>query len=36
MYIRDMAGSMSRQVNELKGYNRVTLQPGEEAEVELN
>lgn len=35
MYIRDIAGSMSRPVLELKGYNRITLEPGEETQVEF-
>jgi beta-glucosidase len=29
LYIRDVAASMSRPVKELKGFQRVTLQPGE-------
>lgn len=36
MYIRDMAGSMSRPVLELKDYKRVTLEIGEEMQVEFN
>ena len=36
MYIRDMAGSMSRPVLELKGYKKVDLAPGEEIQVEFN
>jgi beta-glucosidase len=35
LYIRDLAGSMSRPVLELKGFRKVTLQPGEETEVEF-
>ena len=33
MYIRDLVGSRVRPVRELKGFRRVTLQPGEEQEV---
>ena len=36
MYIRDIAGSMSRPVLELKGYKRVDLTPGGETQVEFN
>ena len=36
MYIRDIAGSMSRPVLELKGYKKVDLAPGEEIQVEFN
>ncbi|MDI6618179.1 MAG: glycoside hydrolase family 3 N-terminal domain-containing protein [Clostridiales bacterium] len=35
MYIRDIAGSMSRPVLELKGFERITLKPGEEAPVQF-
>lgn len=33
LYLRDLVGSVSRPVRELKGFQRVTLQPGESAEV---
>ena len=33
LYIRDLVGSVTRPVRELKGFKRVTLQPGESAEV---
>ena len=33
LYIRDLVGSRVRPVRELKGFQRVTLQPGEEKEV---
>ena len=33
LYIRDMVGSISRPVKELKGFQRVTLKPGESATV---
>lgn len=36
LYIRDLAGSMSRPVLELKGYKKVTLEPKEEIQVEFN
>ncbi|HEY5583410.1 MAG TPA: glycoside hydrolase family 3 N-terminal domain-containing protein [Ruminiclostridium sp.] len=36
MYIRDIAGSMSRPVLELKGYKKVDLAPREETQVEFN
>jgi len=35
LYIRDMAASMTRPVKELKGFQRVTLQPGEKRRVEF-
>ena len=35
LYIRDMAASQVRPVRELKGYKKITLSPGEEAEVEF-
>ncbi|MEP6707013.1 MAG: glycoside hydrolase family 3 N-terminal domain-containing protein [Pyrinomonadaceae bacterium] len=35
LYIRDVAGSMTRPVKELKGFQRVTLQPGEKRHVEF-
>jgi len=36
MYIRDIAGSMSRPVLELKEYKKVDLAPGKETQVEFN
>ncbi|MCB9292133.1 MAG: beta-glucosidase BglX [Lewinellaceae bacterium] len=33
MYIRDVVGSISRPVKELKGFEKITLQPGEEKTV---
>lgn len=33
LYIRDLVGSVTRPVRELKGFKRATLQPGETAEV---
>jgi beta-glucosidase len=33
LYIRDVAASVTRPVRELKGYQRVSLQPGESKEV---
>jgi beta-glucosidase len=35
LYIRDVAASMTRPVKELKGFQRVTLQPGEKKRVGL-
>jgi beta-glucosidase len=35
LYIRDMAASVTRPVMELKGFERVTLQPGEKRRVEF-
>jgi beta-glucosidase len=35
LYIRDVAASMSRPVKELKGFQRVTLQPGEKRRIEF-
>jgi len=35
LYIRDMAASMTRPVKELKGFQRITLQPGEKKRVEF-
>ncbi|MGH9928203.1 MAG: glycoside hydrolase family 3 N-terminal domain-containing protein [Pyrinomonadaceae bacterium] len=35
LYIRDVAASMTRPVKELKGFQRVTLQPGEKKHVEF-
>lgn len=36
LYIRDHAGSVTRPVKELKGFERVTLAPGESATVTFN
>ncbi|MGL5677231.1 MAG: glycoside hydrolase family 3 N-terminal domain-containing protein [Cellulosilyticaceae bacterium] len=36
LYIRDMAGSTVRPIKELKAYERVSLQPGEEREVQFS
>ena len=33
LYIRDIAGSITRPVQELKGFERITLKPGESHEV---
>jgi beta-glucosidase len=33
LYIRDVAASMTRPVKELKGFQRITLQPGQKTEV---
>ena len=33
LYIRDMVGSTTRPVQELKGFQRVTLKPGESRDV---
>jgi beta-glucosidase len=33
LYIRDMVGSVTRPVKELKGFEKITLEPGEEKEV---
>lgn len=33
LYVRDEYGSVTRPVREMKGFRKVTLQPGEEAEV---
>ena len=33
MYVRDKVGSVTRPVKELKGFRRVTLQPGERTTV---
>jgi beta-glucosidase len=35
LYIRDVAASMTRPVKELKGFERITLQPGEKKRVEF-
>ena len=35
LYIRDVAASLTRPIKELKGFQRVTLQPGEKKRVEF-
>ena len=35
LYIRDVAASMTRPVKELKGFKRISLQPGETQRVEF-
>jgi beta-glucosidase len=35
LYVRDVAASMTRPVKELKGFQRVTLQPGEKKRLEF-
>ena len=35
MYIRDLVGSVTRPVRQLKGFERITLAPGESREVEF-
>ena len=35
LYIRDLVGSVTRPVKQLKGFERVTLAPGESREVEF-
>ncbi|HSL54803.1 MAG TPA: fibronectin type III-like domain-contianing protein, partial [Pyrinomonadaceae bacterium] len=35
LYIRDLVASMTRPVKELKGFQRVSLQPGEKRRVEF-
>ncbi|HKP12209.1 MAG TPA: fibronectin type III-like domain-contianing protein, partial [Blastocatellia bacterium] len=35
LYIRDVAGSRTRPVKELKGFERITLRPGERRRVEF-
>ncbi|MDH4023210.1 MAG: fibronectin type III-like domain-contianing protein, partial [Gammaproteobacteria bacterium] len=35
LYIRDLAGSVTRPVRELKGFRRLRLQPGETVAVEF-
>lgn len=35
LYVRDLVGSITRPVKELKGFRRVTLNPGEETTVEM-
>ncbi|HEV2883737.1 MAG TPA: beta-glucosidase BglX [Pyrinomonadaceae bacterium] len=36
LYIRDVAASVTRPVRELKGFKRITLQPGEKRKVEFS
>ena len=36
LYIRDMVGSIARPVQELKGFERITLKPGESRTVNFN
>jgi len=33
LYVRDLVGSLTRPVRELKGFERITLKPGEERRV---
>jgi beta-glucosidase len=35
LYIRDVTASMTRPVKELKGFQRITLRPGEKRRVEF-
>lgn len=35
LYVRDLVGNVTRPVRELKGFRRVTLEPGESARVEF-
>ncbi len=35
LYIRDLVGSLTRPIRELKGFQRITLQPGETQRVEF-
>ena len=35
LYIRDLVATMTRPVKELKGFQRVSLQPGEKRRVEF-
>ena len=35
LYVRDLVGSVTRPVKELKGFKRVTLAPGESTDVEF-
>jgi beta-glucosidase len=35
LYVRDVAASITRPVKELKGFQRITLQPGEKKQVEF-
>lgn len=36
LYVRDLVGSISRPVKELKGFERITLKPGESRKVDFN
>ena len=36
MYVRDCVSSVTRPVKELKGFRKVSLQPGETASVEID
>ena len=36
LYIRDMVGSIARPVQELKGFERISLKPGESRNVTFN
>ncbi len=36
LYIRDVAASVTRPVKELKGFQRITLQPGERRRVQFS
>jgi beta-glucosidase len=36
LYVRDLVGSVTRPVKELKGFQRITLQPGEERTVRFD
>jgi beta-glucosidase len=36
MYIRDMVGSITRPLKELKGFKQITLEPGETQKVSFN
>ena len=36
LYISDPVASISRSVKELKGYSKISLQPGEKKEVSFN
>ncbi|HSE36083.1 MAG TPA: fibronectin type III-like domain-contianing protein, partial [Blastocatellia bacterium] len=35
LYVRDVAASIARPVKELKGFQRITLQPGQKRSVEF-
>lgn len=35
LYVRDLVGSLARPVRELKGFEKITLQPGESRDVEF-
>ena len=35
LYLQDLVGSVTRPVKELKGFERVTLQPGEKRHIEF-